>query len=229
MKNLLKPTIVLGTIALISGITLAALNTITSSRIEALSRDKEQRALAQVLPGYTNIVEKEKSINGKAASYWVGEKQIDGKKQFGYAFIASKSGYSGDVVSMIGVSEKLIIEGIFILQQTETPGLGSRAEEVISDLNFWDFLAGKKEAEKKRPWFQRQFTGLNSAAEMKIVKKGNWTESNKDELLKNNEITAITGATITTSAVKRSIEAAVNDFKDIIKPADDGVDNETIK
>ncbi|MBN1500863.1 MAG: FMN-binding protein [Spirochaetes bacterium] len=222
MNKTVKSTLILGTIALISGVILASLNTVTSGRIEELNREKEQRALSQVLPGYGKITEKKININGNSVSYWTAEKTDGGKKQNGYAFIASESGYSGNIVSMIGINEKFMIEGIYILQQTETPGLGARSEEVISDLNFWDILAGKKETEAKKPWFQRQFTGLNVSTGIKLVKKGNWSESNRDELLKNNEITAITGATITTSAVRRSIENAVAEFKDVIIPADNG-------
>jgi electron transport complex protein RnfG len=47
----------------------------------------------------------------------------------GYAFIATTSGYSGDINIMVGLADKETIKGIVIISQTETPGIGTRITE----------------------------------------------------------------------------------------------------
>ncbi|MBN1370228.1 MAG: FMN-binding protein [Dehalococcoidaceae bacterium] len=44
----------------------------------------------------------------------------------GYAFTASKAGYSGDINIMVGLSDKETVKGVLIISQTETPGIGTR-------------------------------------------------------------------------------------------------------
>lgn len=214
MKYIIKPTLILGTVALISGIILAFLNNATFERIEQLNKMKQERALNQVLPGYKNIKETKINFNGNQINYWTAENS-QGEK--GFAYIVSKPGYSGDVITMVGVNSQFIIEGIYILQQTETPGLGARCEEISSDLTFWDFLRGKREKGNKLPWFQEQFSGINISKDVTIVKQGNWNPKMKDSLLNDNAITSITGATITSSTVKSSIESSVKLFQEILK------------
>lgn len=223
MNLTVKSTLLLAIISLISGISLATIYTITNPKITELKVESQKRALSKVLPGYKITGEKKIKVEGENTKYWIGETKNSGKKQLGYAFISSQPGYSGDIEVMIGVSQNFTIEGVFILQQTETPGLGSRSEEILSDLTLWDFLAGKRETKIKPPWFQEQFKGLKANQKINIVKKGNWSESIKQSLLDKNEITAITGATITTTAVKDAIDNAIDNFKEVVKPASDGV------
>ena len=222
MNKTIKSTLILTIIALFSGVSLASINFITFPKIEALNQMKQERALSKVLPDYTVIEEKTIKIDEKDTKYWIAQKELSGKKIYGYAFISAHPGYSGDVEVMLGINQDFKLEGIFILQQTETPGLGSRCAEILSNLTFWDFLAGKRETSENPPWFQEQFKGLDLQKEIIITKKGNWNPSMQETLVKNNEITSITGATITTTAVKVSIEKAINSFKDRIKPVPDG-------
>jgi electron transport complex protein RnfG len=61
----------------------------------------------------------------------------DGEKS-GYAFIASGSGYGGDIDILVGLDSDFKIKDISIITQTETPGLGAR----ITESTFTDQFKG---------------------------------------------------------------------------------------
>ncbi len=218
MKNIVKPTLILSTVALIAAFLLAFVYNLTQPQILKYEKEKELKALAMVLPGYTIKETKTYKLKGADVKYWYAEKNVDGIAASGYAFIVSSSGYSGEVRSMIGIDQDFVLQGISILKQSETPGLGARAIEVMSSLTFFDFLKGKREDNNvKIPWFQEQFFGLNLLKEITVVKKGDWKPSMKEELLQKNEISAITGATITSRAVIKGIQDGMITIKPIIE------------
>ncbi len=208
MTSIIKPTIVLVTVAFISSFTLSHIKRITEPNILRQQKQKQERALALVLPGYTVTAEKKVMFDKNEFKYWTAEKQEENAVKKAYAFITSSPGYSGDVESMVGVDEKGILLGLSVLKQSETPGLGARCEEVATSVTLVGALRGKKPPadEITRPWFQYQFNGLSLSAPVEIMKKGDWSPSMKDSLIEKNSITAITGATITGKAVITSLK-----------------------
>ena len=104
----------------------------------------------------------------------------------GYVITAANSeGYGGAVELMCGISADeegaLTIEGISFLTLTETAGMGMRAKEAA---------------------FTDQFPG-------KVVRSGEALAYTKDGASADNEIDAISGCTVTTSAVTKDINAAL--------------------
>ncbi len=215
MTNIGKSAIILGIITFISAFLLSHVMRITYPEIVRQEKEKEKRALALVLPGYKIGEKKKMNINGKETPYWIGEKEQgkDGKKEKvrGIAFITASPGYGEDIKSMVGLDRNGTILGISILEQLETPGLGARCIEVASKLTFFGFIFGEKadEEENQTPWFQEQFRGLSITKKIKILKKGDWNPGMRKELLKENAISAITGATITSRAVVKSLNRGI--------------------
>jgi len=209
MTNIIKPTLVLMVVAFFSSFVLSHIDKITGPIILKQHQEKENRALAMVLPGYTITGKKTVTIKEKSFEYWVAEKKEEEKTKKAYAFKTASPGYSGDIESMVGVDEEGVILGLSILKQTETPGLGARSEEVATSVTFLDALRGKKApaGEITHPWFQYQFQGLSLKQPVAIAQKGDWTPALKEELNRENSITAITGATITGRAVITGLTA----------------------
>ncbi len=207
-----KSAMVLGIVAFLSAFFLSHVMKITYPEIVKQEREKQKNALSMVLPGFTVGEKQTIKVEGKEIPYWIGEKKSGGKNEKesvtrGVAFITSQSGYSSDVISMVGVDESGKILGISIMEQLETPGLGARCIEIASKLTFFGFLAGKEvKDEPVTPWFQEQYRGLNLFKKINIMKKGDWNEGMRDELIRLNAISAITGATITSRTVTRSLE-----------------------
>ncbi|MFC1693757.1 RnfABCDGE type electron transport complex subunit G [Candidatus Latescibacterota bacterium] len=176
MRDILKIGIILMIYALIAGTPLAFVNIKTKPIIEENRLKAENKARTGVLPGMSGGYE---PIGSEGDfPYWIGYSDSGKKVPLGYVFIVKEDGYSSTMETMVGVDLEGKINGTKILFQQETPGLGSRIEEI---------LHGETE-----PWFTGQFNGKSASDNVRITKDG-------------GDINAITGATISSRAVTNSI------------------------
>jgi len=143
MKYYIKLGFILFIITAIASGVLAYLNTLTQPIIEENQRVAQEKARKEVLPSAVTFEE----VAGEL-SYHIGKDAEE--NVVGYTFVASLYGYSGDVKTMVGISNDLVIEKIKVISQSETPGLGANCE---------------------KPEFQAQFSGKQQA-EMKVDKDG---------------------------------------------------------
>lgn len=207
MKLVFRLAATLGLITGVAGFGLGLVYTATKDRIAAAAADETVKGLALVLPGYELDAETTQRVDD--VEYWVGRNR---EGSLGYAFIAIGSGYSGEIRTLVGMNAQGEILGITVLSQQETPGLGARVQEVASKVYLWQWLTGQapKEMEPGRPWFAQQFRGLK-AEEIEIHKGVEWqamSDQERQALREQNAVSALSGATITTRAITRSIEAA---------------------
>jgi electron transport complex protein RnfG len=96
----------------------------------------------------------------------------------GYTLTMVTTGYGGDMEIAVGISTDGQVSGIKIIKHAETPGLGANAQN---------------------PSFSDQYTGKSTDTQIEVVK----TPPTAD-----NEIQAITGATITSRAVTKAVNEA---------------------
>jgi len=189
MKNILRFVLVLFLVNLVAAAILAGVYTVTRPKIEAQKKMAEAEALREVMPeSVGNRLEK---VEDGHAGYWKVFKD-ENYRPSGYVFIAKKYGYSSVIETMVGIKRDGSITGVRILNQNETPGLGAKIVEILSDKTLKSALkglfSGKKEPEKNiLPYFTEQFKGVN----VKNIDISN--------------IDAITGATISSKAVVESI------------------------
>ena len=162
------------------GIAAAALSFVNSKTKPFIERHKTetlQAVLLEALPAAKNgklvpVYDQNGNID-----YYKGFAGTDTTQACGYIFSAAGFGYASTIVALVGVDSKGVIQGIQILEQTETPGLGTRIQEI-------------KYGESK-PWFLAQFADL-SGEHLSLVKDGGANNS-------------ITGATISSRAVTESV------------------------
>ncbi|KOA21459.1 electron transport complex subunit RnfG [Clostridium homopropionicum DSM 5847] len=114
-------------------------------------------------------------------------KAVKGSDTVGYTVKISTKGYGGLIEMVVGISKEGKVEGIKILNHSETPGLGAKAPE---------------------PEFSGQFKGKPTDKPLVVVK----TAPSGD-----NQIQAITGSTITSNAVTKGVNDAVDFFKTELK------------
>lgn len=118
MKNKLMPTIVLGTICLVSALILSVVNMFTAPVILEAQAAAEQAAYEEILPGcgkVTDITEANKNnLKGSLVNVY--------KAENGYIFKASATGKSSGIIIMIGVDEDGKISGTKCTSNNETPG-----------------------------------------------------------------------------------------------------------
>ena len=114
---------------------------------------------------------------------------MKGSEVTGYALKVAPKGYGGPVEIMVGISSAGKVTGIKILSHTETPGLGANAPN---------------------PEFSGQFKNKPIKEKLEVVK----VAPSKD-----NQIQAITGATITSKAVTLGVNDAIDFYNSSLKGA----------
>ena len=122
-KNLI---IVLSVIAFIAAGTLASVYEFTKAPIEASKLAKQQNAIKDVLPKTFDHLAEPIEIQG--ADKMVVYKAYDAKNEFIGAAIESSSnnGFSGKITVMVGFDKDGNIVNYSVLEQKETPGLGTK-------------------------------------------------------------------------------------------------------
>ncbi|WP_372754313.1 RnfABCDGE type electron transport complex subunit G [Mariniflexile sp.] len=142
-------------ITLISGLTLGFVNDLTLEPKAKAKLEKKVNALKLVLPTFdNNPVEDMKLVKSETASDSVEIYPAYSKNEFvGAAVIGSTNkGFSGLVKIMIGFKPTGEIENVVVLEQKETPGLGTKMAE---------------------PKFLQQFKNINIASyNLKVKKDG---------------------------------------------------------
>lgn len=118
--KLAKPIIVLTLICVISSALLGATYTITKDTIDAATKAATDAAMAAVLPGAGSF--EEITVEGVL----LAAKETGG---LGYAFQVQDKGFGGAYVVMVGIGDDGKITGTQLLDNSETPGLGSKTGE----------------------------------------------------------------------------------------------------
>lgn len=196
MKNkIVKDTLALTVITLISGLLLGVVNDITAGPIasqQAKEKEEAYKAVFADAASFEAILSEEDADlesyldeNGFKAQNIdeVMAAKDDAGNELGYAFtVTTSEGYGGDIRFAMGVQEDGTLNGISILSISETAGLGMRA-------NTEDF--------------KNQFKDKN-------VEKFTYT---KTGAASDDEIDALSGATITTNAMTNGVNAGLAAFR----------------
>jgi electron transport complex protein RnfG len=114
-------------------------------------------------------------------------KAIKNDKPVGYVFTAASKGYGGNIMITVGVDQQKKVTGVKIGENKETPGLGSKTNNKSFLSQFTDFVAGEP---------------------LKVVKSGK---------SKSEDIEAVSGATISSKAVTRAVQAALDMSAELAK------------
>ena len=197
MNNIVKNTLILTAITVVSGLLLGVVYDITKEPIAQAQENTKQEAYRTVLSdasefetvefdadtaasllsenGYTSdvITEIAEIAEGTDAS---GE-------TVGYVIsVQSSEAYDGSLSLSVGIASDGTVKGIEMLEISETAGLGMKADEAE---------------------FKDQFKDKN-------VQKFTYTKTGEDG---DDKIDAISGATITTNAVTNAVDSALVYFQ----------------
>jgi len=218
MKDIIRFFLVLGIITTLAGFFLGLVYSYTKDRIESQEKERTLGAVKMVLEGMDVEEATTKDKSGQEIQYWKGK--VNGELK-GFAFIVHKFGYSSDIKSIIGINKDGGIVGFEIIFQLETPALGTRSVEVPSNDYIWEVFS-KKKGEKHiiKPWFQEQVVGLTISKLIVVQKGSEWLimgPQEKEVLKKLNDISAISGATITSKAIADSINDTRDQMLEVIK------------
>ena len=195
MPDYVKFPLVLVIVTLISAAALAYIYDIAKPKIDAQEEKKTIEAEKIVFP------EGDKTSEKKTVNEVTYKEVLKNNECIGYVVEGEAPGYSSTIRVMVGVTEDFVVKGVKILSQKETPGLGTKVEEVQSDKTWLLILSGKRsfgkgpDEEDPLPWFPAQYRGL-TREEIKLTRDG-------------GKVDAITGATISSRAVTDAVRGAV--------------------
>ena len=201
MKEMLKNTLILLIITVAAGALLGIVNENTKGIIAQREAEDKKAAYKEVFTSAADFKSKEAFmddlIKAKLSENGFAGESIDelceatdqSGSVLGYVFtITTHEGYGGDIVFTMGVKNDGTVNGISILNISETAGLGMEADKVLKP----------------------QFAGKN-------VESFIYT---KTGAAADNEIDAISGATITTNAITNGVNCGLYYFNNYLGGAD---------
>ena len=196
MKNMLKDAAILLAITLFAGLILGLVYQITKEPIAQAEEAAAKEAYAEVFPGAlefemlkgTTTDDEAFTMQWREAGFErvdivnVLEAKDNAGALLGYVLtVTSHEGYGGDITFTVGIANDGTLNGISILNISETAGLGMKAEEVLVP----------------------QFSN-------KKVSVFTYTKSGA---VSDDQIDAISGATITTKAVTKAVNGGLFFFQ----------------
>lgn len=195
MNKIVKNTLILTAITVVSGLLLGVVYGITKEPIAEAQENTKQEAYRSVLSDASSFETMEDFDAADAASILeengyssdeiteVAEGIDDSGETFGYVVnVMSHEAYDGDLEVSVGIAADGTVKGIEMLSISETAGLGMKADEAE---------------------FKDQFKDKN-------VEKFTYTKSGESG---DDKIDAISGATITTNAVTNAVDSALVYFQ----------------
>ena len=125
MKEMIRYGFILAMICVVASGLLAGMNSLTKAKILAQAQTEEETTLKELVPEAAHF-EPVKSKEGEVIYYKAHNKE---EKLVGVVFKAGGKGYSSTIETMVGMTGEGKILGIKVVNQNETPGLGSQVTE----------------------------------------------------------------------------------------------------
>lgn len=190
-NSIIKPTLVLFIVCVIISGSLAYVNGMTTDIIQENTLAEQEEFRRQVLPEADSFrIIEQTGLPEAVKGVYEG---FATNASEGYVVEVSTKGYGGAISMTIGVNTEGQISGVIVGSNNETPGLGSKAT-------------------------QADFT-----EKFDVVSLGNIPESGlvvvKQSPKADHEIQAVSGATISSRAITKGVQAALDAIK-IIKGGD---------
>lgn len=185
-KYLFKLAGILMVICAIVAALLGVVNGVTADKIKAIQEQKLQASLEVVFPGaqFEKIpVTEELTALAASADAESGLEAIYSASTGGYAVEVTPTGFGGAIDMIVGIDAEGNVTGISVISHTETAGIGTKIAADKPNKNGVGVLS--------------QFIGRGAG-------EGNLFTVNSG----SNQVDAISGATVTTKAVTRGVNAA---------------------
>ncbi len=205
MNKMLHYALVLLIISGVAGGGLYFVNELTRDKIAAAQRKSLTEGQQQLVPEAARFsAELTFPLNGKSVVYY--EALDAAGTVIGYELDYTVQGYQSPVRVLSALGTNGVLRGIKVLSQAETPGLGAEIEAVPTSKSLWQAIAGMFRPAAPAatgvplPPFQTQFAN-KTVGDLVVTKTK-----------EPNTIEAISGATITSTAVSKAVREPVTAF-----------------
>ena len=189
-KTIIKLSLILFTITFVATLLLTLCNYLTKDRISMLEKQNSQNAMREVIADTEfRVITLHDDFLKKYSSFGEIEayRAVKDGKFAGYCINVQPTGYIGKINMIVGINPDLSYSGIKIVSMSETPGLGAKTGDVS---------------------FYKQFSE---------GKKGTLSVVKNSSSPKENEINAVSGATISSKAVTNGANCALEIAKELIE------------
>lgn len=193
----------------VAGLALGAAERVTREPIAREMARQRDVALREVLPAAQRFEPHALDLSAYPLVQDVVLGYDASGKPVGADITVSSSGYGGPVVFMVGIDNQGVVQGLKVTLHTETPGLGANAATT---------------------WFGDRFKGTSGVIEVvkgEVSDAGAETETDAEASASKleetggkaatSQVQAITGATVTSSAVARGVNQALALFDEQLK------------
>ena len=185
-KFILKVAGTLTVISLVVALLLGLVDGVTKDKIAAIEAGKTRVAMSAVVPEGSEFTDKleipQAAIDAaKAQGGTVSELYgvTNGGAEAGYVMKISASGSQGTIVMMVGVDANKAVTGVSVVSHSETSGIGTK-------------VVGNEPNAAGVPVLD-QFIGMSGAGSLVVGKN----------------ITAVSGATVSTKGINMGVNAAL--------------------
>lgn len=210
-ENTFKLGLILLIITACAGVILGLAYTITKGPIEKQAQKQNTEAMKEILSKADNFNKVDIKLPENIIE--VNEAK-SGSNLVGHAIKVKTKGYGGLIELMVGISKEGSVEGVRILSQSETPGLGANSTKP----EFYDQYKGKsaksdinvvKSSSKK----DNEETSSNEKKDVEATSSATTDSKEATE----NDITALTGATVTSKAITSGVNEAIKLYNNTLK------------
>ncbi|MDI3508142.1 MAG: H+/Na+-translocating ferredoxin:NAD+ oxidoreductase subunit [Clostridiales bacterium] len=195
MRDILNLGFKLLLITAVAALALGVVNAITREPIKAQIEKMDAQGRIAVFSEDTEFIELDADkIKAMSADYAMVSQAFqakEGGQVSGYAIKTMPSGYGGAIELTVGISTDGTLTGIYVGNNSETPGLGAKASE---------------------PKFKDQFKGKKVDTPLEVIKSGQAND---------NQVQAISGATITSRAVTEGVNTAMKLYSEVLSNDND--------
>lgn len=122
-------------ICLVAALLLGVVNSVTKPRIDAIQKEKQEAAMAQVLPA-EEYIPWEGNLPGHVTALYLAK---SGGEDIGWVAETATSGSQGIIEAMVGVDPEGKVTGVSIVKHSETPNIGTK---VVGDQAVLDRFIG---------------------------------------------------------------------------------------
>lgn len=199
---------VLGLVCVLAAVGLGLVAGATHERIEAEVEKAGRDALTRVHPDATRFQDRTARVGNDTLVYYEAYDK-DGAL-IGYACEGHATGYSSTIKLTVGLDPELTtITGVRITSQQETPGLGANCVKGGTQKYIWQIFSSSTGASSSSAAASSSSNGAHAAADW----QGQFGQRSLDLFVREGKsyygVDALSGATITTNAVVRAIQDAV--------------------
>lgn len=186
----------------VAGLALGAAERVTREPIAREMARQRDVALREVLPAAQRFEPHALDLSAYPLVQDVVLGYDASGKPVGADITVSSNGYGGPVVFMVGIDSHGVVQGLKVTLHTETPGLGANAATT---------------------WFGDRFKGTSGVIEVVKAETETDAEASASKLEETggkaatSQVQAITGATVTSSAVARGVNQALALFDEQLK------------